>query len=170
MPYLQQNMTYASGQQPYQQATLGTGYGYSDPGVPLSSSYTYAASYGLPAATPMQPTGQQPATSPDPVTVVNSPHTSSDWQEFEARNGRRYYYRKITKRSCWEKPLKLMTISESAKPVVNIAADTTTAFVAGSVGLSDAMESANVEFKMHSKHYWSLQMWSSTGTGNRLCE
>ncbi|KAL1813993.1 pre-mRNA-processing protein 40A [Daucus carota subsp. sativus] len=151
MPYLQQNMTYASGQQQYQQAAPANGHGYGGPGVPLSSSYTYTASYGqpqntmnmppqfqpasqiqmpavpvggqpwlppisqgLPAATPMQPIAQQPAASPGPVTVVSSPHTSSDWQEFEASDGRRYYYNKITKQSCWEKPLELMTPLEKA--------------------------------------------------------
>lgn len=40
MPYLQQNMTYASGQQQYQQAAPANGHGYGGPGVPLSSSYT----------------------------------------------------------------------------------------------------------------------------------
>lgn len=152
MPYLQQNMAYTSGQQQqYQQAAPINGHGFGGPGVPLSSSYTYAAPYGqpqntmnmpsqfqpasqlqmpavpvagqpwlpsgsqgLPVPTPMQPTGQQPAASPGPVLVVNSPHTSSDWQEFEASDGRRYYYNKITKQSCWEKPLELMTPLEKA--------------------------------------------------------
>lgn len=45
MPYLQQNMTYTSGQPQYQQAASSNGHGFGGPGVPLSSSYTVWDSY-----------------------------------------------------------------------------------------------------------------------------
>ncbi|KAF7850345.1 hypothetical protein BT93_L5602 [Corymbia citriodora subsp. variegata] len=69
-------------------------------------------------ATPIQQTGQQaPVTSP-PDAAVNAPNpsqqSSSDWQEHEASNGRRYYYNKRTKQSSWEKPQELMTPIERA--------------------------------------------------------
>ncbi|KAG6425118.1 hypothetical protein SASPL_115542 [Salvia splendens] len=35
--------------------------------------------------------------------------SASDWQEYDAADGRRYYYNKATKQSSWEKPLELMT-------------------------------------------------------------
>ncbi|XP_076959980.1 pre-mRNA-processing protein 40A-like isoform X1 [Bidens hawaiensis] len=63
-------------------------------------------------------TGQQPLT----VTPTNqassvvdaSQESSSDWQEYPAADGRRYYYNKRTKQSSWEKPLELMTPLERA--------------------------------------------------------
>ncbi|MCD7460124.1 hypothetical protein HAX54_042926 [Datura stramonium] len=48
-----------------------------------------------------------------PVSTA-SQQTASDWQEYEAADGRRYYYNKITKQSSWEKPLELMTPLERA--------------------------------------------------------
>ncbi|KAF3640417.1 Pre-mRNA-processing protein 40A [Capsicum annuum] len=44
---------------------------------------------------------------------TTSQQTASDWQEYEAADGRRYYYNKITKQSSWEKPLELMTPLET---------------------------------------------------------
>ncbi|KAK1412999.1 hypothetical protein QVD17_34673 [Tagetes erecta] len=102
-----------------------------NPGVPLSSSYTMqtpiASSGGQPwmssgnqvplTASSVPPTGQQPSTvtpTNQALSVDSSQDASSDWQEFTAADGRRYYYNKKTKQSSWEKPLELMTPLERA--------------------------------------------------------
>ncbi|XP_024972688.1 pre-mRNA-processing protein 40A isoform X3 [Cynara cardunculus var. scolymus] len=64
-------------------------------------------------------TGQQPSTTtPTNQQASNVSNTSqdasSDWQEYTAGDGRRYYYNKRTKQSSWEKPLELMTPLERA--------------------------------------------------------
>ncbi|KAK9065674.1 hypothetical protein SSX86_015075 [Deinandra increscens subsp. villosa] len=63
-------------------------------------------------------TGQQPSTAPPTnqasSAVDASQEASSDWQEFTAADGRRYYYNKRTKQSSWEKPVELMTPLERA--------------------------------------------------------
>lgn len=62
--------------------------------------------------------GNQP--QPPTLTTTNqaanttSQEASSDWQEYTAADGRRYYYNKRTKQSSWEKPLELMTPLERA--------------------------------------------------------
>ncbi|GER31113.1 pre-mRNA-processing protein 40A [Striga asiatica] len=63
-------------------------------------------------STPVVAPLQQAFTSSATVPVVNGSsavQTASDWQEYEAADGRRYYYNKITKQSSWEKPAELMT-------------------------------------------------------------
>ncbi|EPS62863.1 hypothetical protein M569_11923, partial [Genlisea aurea] len=66
------------------------------------------------AAVPLQ----QNISSPGSVQAANGSNASyqaaSDWLEYEAADGRRYYYNKITKVSSWEKPLELMTPLERA--------------------------------------------------------
>lgn len=62
--------------------------------------------------------GQQPPTftpTNQASSAVNaSQEASTDWQEYTAADGRRYYYNKRTKQSSWEKPLELMTPLERA--------------------------------------------------------
>ncbi|CAA0809070.1 Pre-mRNA-processing protein 40A [Striga hermonthica] len=63
-------------------------------------------------STPVVAPLQQAFTSSATVPVVNGSsavQTAADWQEYEATDGRRYYYNKITKQSSWEKPAELMT-------------------------------------------------------------
>ncbi|XP_076893144.1 pre-mRNA-processing protein 40A-like [Bidens hawaiensis] len=63
-------------------------------------------------------TGLQPSiaapTNQRSGVVDASQESSSDWQEYPAADGRRYYYNKRTKQSSWEKPLELMTPLERA--------------------------------------------------------
>ncbi|KAL3619545.1 hypothetical protein CASFOL_036606 [Castilleja foliolosa] len=58
---------------------------------------------------------QQPLSSAavQAVSGSSTAQTASDWQEFEAADGRRYYYNKTTKQSSWEKPVELMTPLET---------------------------------------------------------
>ncbi|KAL8261541.1 hypothetical protein R6Q59_025590 [Mikania micrantha] len=63
-------------------------------------------------------TGLQPSTA-TPTNLASSvadasQEASSDWQEYTAADGRRYYYNRRTKQSSWEKPLELMTPLERA--------------------------------------------------------
>ncbi|KAL6578467.1 hypothetical protein OROMI_010795 [Orobanche minor] len=63
-------------------------------------------------STPVVAPSQQAFTTGATVQAVNvssKPQTASDWQEYEAADGRRYYYNKITKQSSWDKPAELMT-------------------------------------------------------------
>ncbi|KAL4558956.1 hypothetical protein LXL04_031082 [Taraxacum kok-saghyz] len=97
---------------------------YMQLGVP-SSSYTMQTPV---ASQPWLSSGNQaplPVASHQPPTVTPSNQqashsnqetsgSSSDWQEYTAGDGRRYYYNKRTKQSCWEKPLELMTPLERA--------------------------------------------------------
>ncbi|KAL6504305.1 hypothetical protein OROGR_026228 [Orobanche gracilis] len=70
-------------------------------------------------STPVVAPSQQAFTTSATVQAVNvssKPQTASDWQEYEAANGRRYYYNKITKQSSWDKPAELMTPLENVMP------------------------------------------------------
>ncbi|XP_027093459.1 pre-mRNA-processing protein 40A isoform X2 [Coffea arabica] len=127
-PLIQQNMPITSGAQQPQQtgSTLNNHlHGVGGPAVQFSSSYTtqngmnipsqhqthapgpwlQPGSQGAPTGTHLQHTTQQPS------AAISTP---SNWQEFEAANGRRYYYNKVTQQSSWEKPLELMTPIERA--------------------------------------------------------
>lgn len=109
--------------------------GVSSAGNPFLSSYTVQSSSQM--NVPTFPAGGQPwlssgsQTTPVAVPTPLNSHqssavapavtaslalqqTASDWQEYEAADGRRYYYNKITKQSSWEKPLELMTPLERA--------------------------------------------------------
>ncbi|KAM7520910.1 hypothetical protein LguiB_019872 [Lonicera macranthoides] len=84
------------------------------PVVPVGGQpWLPSGSQGAPV-TPVQQSGQQSSASASAVNVATAQQTSSDWQEFEAGDGRRYYYNKKTKQSSWEKPLELMTPLERA--------------------------------------------------------
>ncbi|KAI3460132.1 hypothetical protein Pfo_016795 [Paulownia fortunei] len=70
-----------------------------------------------PVVAPLQQASQQAFPTSATVSAVNgsiTAQTASDWQEYEAADGRRYYYNKITKQSSWEKPSELMTPLERA--------------------------------------------------------
>lgn len=109
--------------------------GVSGAGNPFSSPYTVQSSSQMHVPTfpaggqPWLSSGSQttPVVAPTPLTShqssavapafpvsTASQQTASDWQEYEAADGRRYYYNKITKQSSWEKPLELMTPLERA--------------------------------------------------------
>ncbi|CAN4084814.1 unnamed protein product [Withania somnifera] len=109
--------------------------GVSNAGNPFSSSFTVQSSSQMNVPTfpaggqPCLSTGSQttPVAVPTPLNIHQSSaiapavpaslapqQTASDWQEYEAADGRRYYYNKITKQSSWEKPLELMTPLERA--------------------------------------------------------
>ncbi|CAI9266373.1 unnamed protein product [Lactuca saligna] len=66
------------------------------------------------AVAPMPQTGHQPTNQALNALHSSSQEASSDWQEYTAGDGRRYYYNKNTKQSSWEKPLELMTPLERA--------------------------------------------------------
>ncbi|KAL1534229.1 pre-mRNA-processing protein 40A-like [Salvia divinorum] len=107
-------------------------------GVPFSSSYTFQPSsqmpmavgstgpqpwmqqsgQGTPVVAPQQPSSSQAFPTTATVPAVNglsvAQQSTSDWQEYDAADGRRYYYNKSTKQSSWEKPLELMTPLERA--------------------------------------------------------
>ncbi|KAL8123329.1 hypothetical protein AgCh_011336 [Apium graveolens] len=114
MPCLQQNMSYprvslSSSNTPQPQYTMYT--------VSQSQSALHQQfPAGHVADQPWLPYGSQ-GSSPGPFAVVNSPHTSSVWQEFESGDGKRYYHNKVTKQSCWEKPLELKQHLEYSQPV-----------------------------------------------------
>ncbi|XP_076461336.1 pre-mRNA-processing factor 40 homolog A-like isoform X2 [Babylonia areolata] len=58
---------------------------------------------------PMFPGGEMnQGTPPPPATQENK----SPWGEFKAPDGRTYYYNSVTKKSSWEKPDELKTITE----------------------------------------------------------
>ncbi|CAK9137671.1 unnamed protein product [Ilex paraguariensis] len=137
LPYNQPNMSFASGLphsqhsgHPLNNQLPGLG----SSGAPVSSSYTFQPlsqmhapivpvggqpwfSTGSHGAT-VQQTGPQPSAAAATATAVNvsdtAQHTPSDWQEYEAADGRRYYHNKRTRQSSWEKPLELMTPIERA--------------------------------------------------------
>ncbi|CAI9115989.1 OLC1v1017023C1 [Oldenlandia corymbosa var. corymbosa] len=117
--------------------------GLGGPGAPFSSSYTFTPSpfgqtqngINVPSQyhnssqvhAPLVSTGGQSwvhqgsqsaptITHPQEATAQPSSSVSnpSDWQEFEAADGRRYYHNKVTKQSSWEKPVELMTPLERA--------------------------------------------------------
>ncbi|MCE0482049.1 hypothetical protein HAX54_040383 [Datura stramonium] len=74
-----------------------------------------SGSQTTPVAAPTPLTSHQSSAVASAVPVSTaSQQTASDWQEYEAADGRRYYYNKITKQSSWEKPLELMTPLERA--------------------------------------------------------
>ncbi|KAI3689095.1 hypothetical protein L2E82_47043 [Cichorium intybus] len=88
-----------------------------------SSSFTFCTSFGQPQNAMNVPSQLQHvsqmhthvASTNQAITVPNvNQEASSDWQEFTAADGRRYFYNKITKMSSWEKPLDLMTSLEKA--------------------------------------------------------
>ncbi|XP_057776534.1 pre-mRNA-processing protein 40A isoform X2 [Salvia miltiorrhiza] len=73
---------------------------------------------GTPIVAPLQQGSLQSFPTTTTVPAVNGSSTAqqsaSDWQEYDAADGRRYYYNKTTKQSSWEKPLELMTPLERA--------------------------------------------------------
>lgn len=88
-----------------------------------SSSFTFCTSFGQPQNAMNVPSHLQHvsqmhthvASTNQAITVPNvNQEASSDWQEFTAADGRRYFYNKRTKMSSWEKPLDLMTSLEKA--------------------------------------------------------
>ncbi|KAI3504909.1 hypothetical protein L1887_26695 [Cichorium endivia] len=88
-----------------------------------SSSFTFCTSFGQPQNAMNVPSQLQHvsqmhthvASTNQAITVPNvNQEASSDWQEFTAADGRRYFYNKRTKMSSWEKPLDLMTSLEKA--------------------------------------------------------
>ncbi|XP_023731855.1 pre-mRNA-processing protein 40A [Lactuca sativa] len=110
MPYMQHpNMTCTSSSQ--NSATTNTHLpGLTGPGAPLSSSFTFiTSSFGHPQNAMNASSNQQAMNVPNVFQEA-----SSDWQEFIAADGRRYFYNKRTKMSSWEKPLELMTPVEKA--------------------------------------------------------
>ncbi|KAJ8533203.1 hypothetical protein K7X08_016092 [Anisodus acutangulus] len=132
MPYIQSSMAQPQQVNPPLNSHLP---GVNGAGNPFSSSYTVQSSSQM--LVPTFPAGGQPwlssgsqttpVAAPTPLTShqsfavapavlasTASQQTASDWQEYEAADGRRYYYNKITKQSSWEKPLELMTPLERA--------------------------------------------------------
>ncbi|KAL8244339.1 hypothetical protein R6Q59_010597 [Mikania micrantha] len=90
---------------------------------PISSINMPSFPLGGPAVTPMlQPAEQTsvassvPLTSDPPKAVEKA---ASDWIEHTSHKGKRYYYNKKTKISCWEKPLELMSPIERADASTN---------------------------------------------------
>ncbi|KAM3394997.1 pre-mRNA-processing protein 40A isoform X1 [Capsicum galapagoense] len=132
MPYIQSSMPQTQQVNPPLNNHMP---GVSGAGNPFSSSYTVQSSSQMNVPTfpaggqPWLSSGSQtaPLVAPTPLTShqstavapavpasTTSQQTASDWQEYEAADGRRYYYNKITKQSSWEKPLELMTPLERA--------------------------------------------------------
>ncbi|KAK4341997.1 hypothetical protein RND71_037813 [Anisodus tanguticus] len=132
MPYIQSNMLQPQTVNPPLNSHIP---GVSGAGNPFSSSYTVQSSSQT--YVPTFPAGGQPwLSSGSQTTLVAAPtsltnhqpsavastvpastasqQTASHWQEYEAADGRRYYYNKVTKQSSWEKPLELMTPLERA--------------------------------------------------------
>ncbi|XP_022870866.1 pre-mRNA-processing protein 40A-like isoform X2 [Olea europaea var. sylvestris] len=79
------------------------------------------SSQGASLVAPLQQTSQQPLVAGLTAATVSADNglnttqqTASDWQEYQAADGRRYFYNKVTKQSSWEKPLELMTPLERA--------------------------------------------------------
>ncbi|KAL2529485.1 Pre-mRNA-proCES [Forsythia ovata] len=106
----QNSMNMTSQFQPASQVSAPVGHTGGQPWLHSSQSASVVA--------PLQQTSQQPLGTPATVLAVNGPNntqqTASDWQEYEAADGRRYFYNKITKQSSWEKPRELMTPLERA--------------------------------------------------------
>ncbi|XP_057422541.1 pre-mRNA-processing protein 40A-like isoform X2 [Lotus japonicus] len=131
---------------PDSQAPNGYAPGLGGPGMPLSSSYTFApSSYGqvqtnfssasqyqtipqiqahtgtssqsITSGTILQSSGEQPS------ATINQPKLakvgSSDWIEHTSATGRKFYYNKRTKSSSWEKPFELMTPIERVDASTN---------------------------------------------------
>ncbi|XP_042061666.1 pre-mRNA-processing protein 40A-like [Salvia splendens] len=73
---------------------------------------------GTPVVAPLQQGSLESFPTTATVPAVNgsssAQQSASDWQEYDAADGRRYYYNKATKQSSWEKPLELMTPLERA--------------------------------------------------------
>ncbi|CAA3022543.1 pre-mRNA-processing 40A [Olea europaea subsp. europaea] len=93
----------------------------SAPVGPTSGQPWLHSSQGASVVAPLQQTSQQllvTGLTAATVPAVNGPNTTqqsaSDWQEYEAADGRRYFYNKVTKQSSWEKPRELMTPLERA--------------------------------------------------------
>ncbi|XP_021714834.1 pre-mRNA-processing protein 40A-like isoform X1 [Chenopodium quinoa] len=143
MPYGQPNRPMNLGAQQNQHSAPPFGNhasGVGGMGAPFSSSYTFQPVSHLSAPAAPAPVGSQPwlssgsqssvpfvpvpqtadqsSVSAPAVPAVNpsdtSQQSSSDWQEHNTSDGRRYYYNKKTKQSSWEKPLELMTPTERA--------------------------------------------------------
>lgn len=144
MPYVQPNMPPTPGSsQPQQAGSLSNHVpGIGGPGIPFPSSYAIQNGMNISSQfqpspqmhAPTAPVGTQPwlqsgshsvpvvahlqhntQQNPASASAANTAHqTASDWQEYEAGEGRRYYYNKVTKLSSWEKPLELMTPIERA--------------------------------------------------------
>ncbi|KAH6785058.1 hypothetical protein C2S51_037513 [Perilla frutescens var. frutescens] len=76
------------------------------------------SSQGTPVVAPLQQGSLQSFPTTATLPAVNgsstAQHSASDWQEYEAADGRRYYYNKNTKQSSWEKPSDLMSSLERA--------------------------------------------------------
>ncbi|XP_051150280.1 pre-mRNA-processing protein 40A [Andrographis paniculata] len=89
------------------------------PVVPSGAQPWAHSGQSAPVVAPMQQPGQQSfPINANAMTATNSgtpQQSASDWQEFEAADGRRYYYNKITKQSSWDKPSELMTPLERAE-------------------------------------------------------
>ncbi|KAK6130757.1 hypothetical protein DH2020_035497 [Rehmannia glutinosa] len=80
----------------------------STPPGPAGAQPWLHSSQSTPVVAPLQQAFPTSATVPA-VNGSSTAQTASDWQEYEAADGRRYYYNKITKQSSWEKPAELMT-------------------------------------------------------------
>lgn len=165
VPPVQPNMHVASGAprpQPNAQTPNNYTPGVGPPGSHLSSSYTFASSYGqVPLSlnavpqyqsmnqvqvhapsvsagsqmgisgsqsnapsTPLKQTSEQPSVTTSAVSVPNiqaksTEEAPTDWIEHTSANGRKYYYNKRTRQSCWEKPWVLMTCIERADASTN---------------------------------------------------
>lgn len=105
----QTNTDSATQYQPISQTTISS---FPVEGQPWAS----AGNQSITTFTPAQQTGEQSSTAindaiPKPETGEKVP---SVWIEHTARNGKKYYYNRITKVSSWEKPLELMTPIERA--------------------------------------------------------
>ncbi|KAL8492170.1 hypothetical protein ACS0TY_023705 [Phlomoides rotata] len=89
----------------------------STPVGPAGAQQWMHSSQGIPVP-PLQQGSLQAIPASTTVPAGNGPGTAqqsaSDWQEYEAADGRRYYYNKITKHSSWEKPSELLTPLERA--------------------------------------------------------
>ncbi|KAG8390973.1 hypothetical protein BUALT_Bualt01G0139400 [Buddleja alternifolia] len=99
----------------------------STPVGPTGAQPWLQSSQSTPVVTPLQQSNQQAfSTVPAANGSSTSKQTASDWQEFEAADGRRYYYNKITKQSSWEKPAELMTPLEVSDFLDMLRADAST--------------------------------------------
>ncbi|KAL3634100.1 hypothetical protein CASFOL_021154 [Castilleja foliolosa] len=77
-------------------------------GPPTAAQPWLHLSQTTPVVAPLQQAFNSSATVPA-INGSSTADTASDWHEFEAADGRRYYYNKTTKQSSWEKPAELMT-------------------------------------------------------------
>ncbi|KAL7085342.1 hypothetical protein ACP275_14G276800 [Erythranthe tilingii] len=87
-------------------------------GPPTGAPQWFHSGQSTPGVAPLQQPNQPPfpasATLPAVSGSSAAQQNASDWQEYEAADGRRYYYNKITKQSSWEKPSELLTPLERA--------------------------------------------------------